>query len=125
MTDHVLDAVLIFFVAATIFFSIEIVCEHVFAEVNSNTTTAQVYVNTTNMPVPQDVVFQSPHTLIIKGDLQTLSEPLTIPPWDDIDTAKAQGYKITSVSINSYVATPPGYENLPQLHESVLIVMEK
>jgi hypothetical protein len=39
MTDHMLDAVLIFFVAATIFFSIEIVCEHVFAEVNSNTTT--------------------------------------------------------------------------------------
>jgi hypothetical protein len=48
MTDHMLDTVLFFFVTATIFFSIEIVCEHVFAEVNSNTTTttAQVYVNT-------------------------------------------------------------------------------
>lgn len=66
-------------------------------------------------------IFQSPHTLVLKGDLQITG---TGGLWGEVDTAKTQGYKITSVAIDSYTATLPGLTE-PSLYETVLIVMEK
>jgi hypothetical protein len=67
-------------------------------------------------------IFQSPHTLVLKGDLQING---TGGLWTEVDQAKAQGYKITSVSIDSYTATSSLSPSEPLLYETVLIVMEK
>ena len=69
------------------------------------------------------LIFKSPHTLVLKTSLsydqilaRSNSTKTTI--WNDVDTAKAEGYKITSVNENAY--TDGG-----SISEDVLVVMEK
>jgi hypothetical protein len=82
----------------------------------SNNSTTQ------NQTLPLHGIYQSPHTLVLKGDLQIPHDLKGI--WVDVDTAKTQGYKITSVAIDSYTAALPGSTE-PSLFETVLVVMEK